>query len=53
MKLAVFALSAMVAAVAAAGDGIVLEIDPRAIVEILPLAMDAIAIQQCAMCDGK
>ena len=49
MKLAVFALSAMVAAVAAAGDGIVLEIDPRAIVEILPLAMDAIAIQQCAM----
>ena len=32
-----------------AGEGIVLEIDPQAIVEILPLATEAIAIQQRAM----
>ena len=31
-----------------AGEGIVLEIDPQAIVEILPLATEAIAIQQRA-----
>ena len=48
MKCAVLALSAMVAAVAVAGEGIVLEIDPQAIVEILPLAAEALAIQQRA-----
>jgi hypothetical protein len=49
MKLAVLALSAMLASVAAAGEGIVLEIDPQAVMEILPLAAEALAIQQRAM----
>ncbi len=48
MKLAVLALSAMIASVAAAGEGIVLEIDPQAVMEILPLAAEALAIQQRA-----
>ena len=49
MKLAVLALSAMLASVAAAGEGIVLEIDPQAVMEILPLAAEALAIQQRAV----
>ena len=49
MKLAVLALSTMLASVAAAGEGIVLEIDPQAVMEILPLAAEALAIQQRAM----
>ena len=49
MKIAMLALSAMIAAVAAAGEGIVLEIDPQAVMEILPLAAEALAIQQRAM----
>ena len=49
IKLAVLALSAMLASVAAAGEGIVLEIDPQAVMEILPLAAEALAIQQRAM----
>ena len=48
MKLAVLALSVMIAAVAAAGESIVLEIEPQAIVELLPLAAEALAIQQRA-----
>ena len=48
MKLAVLALSAMIASVATAGEGIVLEIDPQAVMEILPLAAEALAIQQRA-----
>ncbi|MBQ3808158.1 MAG: hypothetical protein II840_09420 [Kiritimatiellae bacterium] len=48
MKLAVLALSAMIASVATAGEGIVLEIDPQAVIEILPLAAEALAIQQRA-----
>ena len=48
MKFAVLALSAMIASVAAAGEGIVLEIDPQAVMEILPLAAEALAIQQRA-----
>ena len=48
MKFAVLALFATVAAVATAGEGIVLEIDPQAVMEILPLAAEALAIQQRA-----
>lgn len=48
MKFAVLALFATVAAVATAGEGIVLEIDPQAVIEILPLAAEALAIQQRA-----
>ena len=48
IKLAVLALSAMLASVATAGEGIVLEIDPQAVMEILPLAAEALAIQQRA-----
>ena len=41
-------VAAALAAPVWAGEGIVLEIDPQAIVEILPLATEAIAIQQRA-----
>lgn len=48
IKLAALTLVAALAAPVWAGEGIVLEIDPQAIVEILPLATEAIAIQQRA-----
>ena len=43
------ALAAALVVPVSAGEGIVLEIDPQAIVEILPLATEALAIQQRAM----
>ena len=51
MKKIVLALAIAAALVVpvSAGEGIVLEIDPQAIVEILPLATEALAIQQRAM----
>ena len=48
-KALVVALATALSLCASAGEGIVLEIDPQAIVEILPLATEAIAIQQRAM----
>ena len=47
-KALVVALATALSLCASAGEGIVLEIDPQAIVEILPLATEAIAIQQRA-----
>lgn len=48
-RLTTLVVAAALAAPVWAGEGIVLEIDPQAIVEILPLATEAIAIQQRAM----
>ena len=48
-KALVVALATALSLCASAGEGIVLEIDPQAIVEILPLATEALAIQQRAM----
>ena len=47
-RLTTLVVAAALAAPVWAGEGIVLEIDPQAIVEILPLATEAIAIQQRA-----
>ena len=47
-RLTTLVVSAALAAPVWAGEGIVLEIDPQAIVEILPLATEALAIQQRA-----
>jgi len=47
-KAIALALAAMLAAGARAADGLSLDIDPQAIMEILPLATEAIAIQQRA-----
>ena len=47
-KALVVALATALSLCASAGEGIVLEIDPQAIVEILPLAAEALAIQQRA-----
>ena len=48
IKLAALTLVAALAAPVWAGEGIVLEIDPQAIAEILPLAVEAVSIQQRA-----
>ena len=48
-RLTTLVVAAALAAPVWAGEGIVLEIDAQAIVEILPLATEAIAIQQRAM----
>ena len=49
IKLAALTLVAALAAPGWAGEGIVLEIDPQAIAEILPLAVEAVSIQQRAV----
>ena len=49
IKLAALTLVAALAAPVWAGEGIVLEIDPQAIAEILPLAVEAVSIQQRAV----
>ena len=48
IKLAALTLVAALASPVWAGEGIVLEIDPQAIAEILPLAVEAVSIQQRA-----
>ena len=47
-KALVVALAAALSLCASAGEGIMLEIDPQAIAEILPLAVEAVSIQQRA-----
>ena len=47
-KALVVALATALSLCASAGEGIVLEIDPQAIAEILPLAVEAVSIQQRA-----
>lgn len=47
-KALVVALATALSLCASAGEGIMLEIDPQAIAEILPLAVEAVSIQQRA-----
>ena len=48
LRLTTLVVAAALAAPVWAGEGIVLEIDPQAIAEILPLAVEAVSIQQRA-----